>query len=61
MSKLVEKFREYSVWRSGVVSALGHYRDAADAAGLADENSAQRIAHMLARLAEDKLTVAFVA
>jgi hypothetical protein len=61
VSKLVEKFREYSVWRSGVVSALGHYRDAADAAGLADENSAQRIAQMLARLAEDKMTVAFVA
>jgi hypothetical protein len=61
VSKLVEKFREYSVWRSGVVSALGHYRDAADAAGLADENSTQRIAQMLARLAEDKMTVAFVA
>jgi hypothetical protein len=61
VSKLVEKFREYSVWRSGVVSALEHYRDAADAAGLADENSGQRIALMLARLAEDKMTVAFVA
>ena len=61
MSKLVEKFREYSVWRSGVVSALEHYRDAADAAGLADESSGERIAHMLARLAEDKMTVAFVA
>jgi hypothetical protein len=61
MSKLVEKFREYSVWRSGVVSALGRYREAADAAGLADDSGGQRIAHMLGRLAEDKMTVAFVA
>jgi len=61
VSKLVEKFREYSVWRSGVVSALERYRDAADAAGLADESSGQRIAQMLARLAEDKMTVAFIA
>jgi hypothetical protein len=61
VSKLVEKFREYSVWRTGVVSALERYRDAADAAGLADESSGQRIAHMLSRLAGDKMTVAFVA
>ena len=61
MSKLVDKFREYSVWRSGVVSALERYRDGADAAGLADESSGERIAHMLARLAEDRMTVAFVA
>jgi hypothetical protein len=61
MSKLVEKFREYSVWRSGVVTALERYRDASDAAALADDSSTQRIAHMLARLAEDKMTVAFVA
>ena len=39
MSKLVEKFREYSVWRSGVVTALERYRDAADAAALVDESS----------------------
>ena len=61
MSNLVEKFREYSVWRSGVTSALARYRDAIEAAGLADESCEQRMAHTLARLAEDKMTVAFVA
>lgn len=61
MSNLLEKFGEYSLWRSGVVRALERYRDAIQAAGLADEGSQQRIAHTLARLAEDRMTVAFVA
>ena len=61
MSNLVEKFGEYSHWRSGVVRALERYRDAIQAAGLADEGSQQRIARTLARLAEDRMTVAFVA
>ncbi|WP_194711452.1 dynamin family protein [Noviherbaspirillum soli] len=61
MSNLVEKFGEYSHWRSGVVRALECYRDAIQAAGLADEGSQQRIARTLARLAEDRMTVAFVA
>lgn len=61
MSTLVEKFGEYSLWRSGVTLALERYRDAIRAAGLADEGSQQRIAHTLARLAEDRMTVAFVA
>ena len=61
MSKLVEQFREYSVWRSGVSSALERYRDATRAAGLSDDGSDQRIAQTLSRLAEDKMTVAFVA
>ena len=61
MSNLVEKFGEYSHWRSGVVRALERYRDAIQAAGLADEGSQQRITRTLARLAEDRMTVAFVA
>ena len=61
MSKLVEQFREYSVWRSGVSSALERYRDATSAANLSDDSSDQRIDQTLARLAEDKMTVAFVA
>jgi hypothetical protein len=61
VSNLVEKFGEYSHWRSGVVRALERYRDAIQAAGLADEGSQQRIARTLARLAEDRMTVAFVA
>nr|WP_249222930.1 dynamin family protein [Noviherbaspirillum sp. L7-7A] len=58
---MVEKFGEYSHWRSGVVRALERYRDAIQAAGLADEGSQQRITRTLARLAEDRMTVAFVA
>ena len=61
MSNLVEKFGEYSHRRSGVVRALERYRDAIQAAGLADEGSQQRITRTLARLAEDRMTVAFVA
>ena len=61
MSNLVEKFGEYSHWRSGVVRALERYRDAIQAASLADEGSQQRITRTLARLAEDRMTVAFVA
>lgn len=61
MSNLVEKFGEYSHWRRGVLRALERYRDAIQAAGLADEGSQQRITRTLARLAEDRMTVAFVA
>jgi hypothetical protein len=61
VSNLVEKFGEYSHWRSGVVRALERYLDAIQAAGLADEGSQQRITRTLARLAEDRMTVAFVA
>jgi hypothetical protein len=61
VSNLVEKFGEYSHWRSGVMHALERYRDAIQAAGLADEGSHQRITRTLARLAEDRMTVAFVA
>lgn len=61
MSNLVEKFGEYSHWRSGVVRALERYRDAIQAAGLADEGSQQRIMRTLDRLAEDRMTIAFVA
>jgi hypothetical protein len=58
---LVEKFREYSTWRRGVASALEHYQGAVNAAGLGDDGSEQRMARTLARLAEDRMTVAFVA
>ena len=61
MSNLVEKFREYSMWRTGVTAALQRYSDAVQAASLADEGSQQRISRTLARLAEDRMTVAFVA
>lgn len=61
MSDLVEKFREYSVWRSGVMAALERYRAWVNVAQLSDAASDQRMSRALGRLAEDKLSIAFVA
>jgi hypothetical protein len=58
---LFEKFREYSAWRRGVTFALQRYQGTVDAAGLGDDGSEQRMARTLARLSEDRMTVAFVA
>ncbi|WP_338769999.1 dynamin family protein [Massilia sp. METH4] len=52
---------QYSAWRQGVAAALRAYRDGAQAAELLDGATAQRIERTLARLASDKLSVAFVA
>jgi hypothetical protein len=61
VSQLVQYFGEYSAWRDGVADALSAYRETVNAANLADPSSEQRIERTLARLAEDRLTVAFVA
>jgi hypothetical protein len=61
VSHLVQHFSEYSAWRTAVAIALERYRDAVAAASLSDAASEQRIARTLARLAEDRLTIAFVA
>ncbi|HEY0846114.1 MAG TPA: dynamin family protein [Noviherbaspirillum sp.] len=61
MSNLVQKFQEYSGWRTGVLSALERYRACVAAADLADAASDQRFARLRARLTDDKLSIAFVA
>ena len=61
MSNLVQKFQEYSGWRDSVLAALMRYRGYVDETQLMDPASEQRIEHMAARLASDKLTIAFVA
>lgn len=61
MSNLAQKFRQYSVWRSGVSAALERYSAWISSNGLSDPASEQRIARALERLAQDKLTIAFVA
>jgi hypothetical protein len=61
VSNLVQKFQEYSTWRSGVIAALGRYQAWVSQAELLDAASDQRIARALGRLAEDKLSIAFVA
>ncbi|MDB5763762.1 MAG: GTPase [Herminiimonas sp.] len=61
MSNLVQKFREYSIWRSGVMASLERYRAWVGTMDLSDAASDQRISRALGRLAEDKLSIAFVA
>jgi hypothetical protein len=61
VSTLVKKFREYSIWRSGVVIALERYRAWITVAQLSDAASDQRMSRALNRLTEDKLSIAFVA
>ncbi len=61
VSNLVQKFQEYSNWRSGVVTALERYRAWIGAADLADAASDQRFSRIRTRLADDKLSIAFVA
>ena len=61
MSNLVHKFQQYSNWRSGVAAALEHYQAWTAAADLSDAASNQRFARLRSRLADDKLSIAFVA
>ena len=61
MSNLVQNFQEYSNWRGDVMSALDRYRREVAAADLADAASDQRFSRAIARLVDDKLTIAFVA
>jgi ElaB/YqjD/DUF883 family membrane-anchored ribosome-binding protein len=61
VSNLVQKFQEYSNWRDDVKSALTRYRACVNDIDLSDGASEQRFTQMLARLNEDKLSIAFVA
>ncbi len=61
MGNLVENFQEYSNWRSDVMAALDRYRHYVTEAELADAASDQRFSRAIARLADDKLSIAFVA
>jgi hypothetical protein len=58
---MVHEFEQYSAWRHGVASALERYQAWVGAAELTDGAIEQRIGRALARLADDKLSVAFVA
>ncbi len=61
MSKMVQDFEQYSAWRQRVVATLEGYQAWVNAAELTDGATEQRIARALARLSDDKLSVAFVA
>jgi predicted GTPase/uncharacterized protein YdcH (DUF465 family) len=58
---MVRDFEQYSAWRQGVATALRNYQSWVAGASLADAATEQRIARTLTRLADDKLSVAFVA
>jgi len=61
VGNLVENFQEYSNWRNDVMAALDRYRHYVTEAELADAASDQRFSRAIARLADDKLSIAFVA
>lgn len=61
MSDLVQRFEQYSNWRRGVAKALQRYRDWMVKSELADVVSDARFSKLLARLADDKMSIAFVA
>ena len=58
---MVRDLELYSAWRQDVQAALRAWQQAAQAAGLVDGASALRLARCLSRLADDRLSVAFVA
>jgi hypothetical protein len=58
---MLQDFQIYSAWRQAVVGALERYQAWVLANELTDGASEQRMARALSRLADDKLSVAFVA
>jgi len=58
---MVRDLEQYSAWRQDVLAALQAYQHAAQGASLVDGASALRLARCLSRLADDRLSVAFVA
>ena len=58
---LVERFQLYSSWRFALAQTIARYRDWVGEAGLSDGMVDSRLARLLGRLADDKLSIAFVA
>lgn len=58
---MVHEFQQYSAWRQNVLATLDNYRNWVTAAELTDAATEQRLARVLGRLVDDKLSVAFVA
>jgi hypothetical protein len=57
----MQDLQQYADWRARVAQALEQYRGWAQAAELLDGAAEQRVARALARLRDDRLSVAFVA
>ena len=60
-SKLTHQFAVYAEWRKGLVDTICDYRSWLNEQELNDAQIDLRIQHLLERLREDKLNVAFVA
>ena len=60
-NRLAEQFAAYSHWRSSLVDTICDYRGWLNEQELNDAQIDLRIQHLLDRLREDKLNVAFVA
>ncbi len=60
-NRLAHEFAAYAEWRKALGDAIGDFRNWLDAQELNDSQTEQRVNHLLERLREDKLNVAFVA
>ncbi|EUJ11127.1 dynamin family protein [Methylophilaceae bacterium 11] len=60
-NRLAHQFAAYSEWRRSLVDCINDYRNWLNEHELNDSQVEQRITHLLERLREDKLNVAFVA
>jgi hypothetical protein len=60
-NRLAHEFAAYAEWRKALGEAIGDFRNWLDAQELNDSQTEQRVNHLLERLREDKLNVAFVA
>jgi uncharacterized protein YdcH (DUF465 family) len=58
---MVHELQQYGAWRARVAAALDNYRGWIEAADLLDAAAEQRLTRAQARLADDRLSVAFVA
>ncbi|MFN0160847.1 MAG: dynamin family protein [Burkholderiales bacterium] len=58
---LVERFQLYSSWRFALAASISRFRDWMSDEGIADVDGITRIQRVLDRLAEDRLSIAFVA
>ncbi len=58
---LVERFQLYSSWRFALGQTIARYRDWTAETGLSDAQGVARVERVLSRLADDKLSIAFVA
>jgi hypothetical protein len=57
----MQDLQQYSAWRERVAAALEQYRSWVQAAELLDAEAGQRLSRALARVRDDRLSVAFVA